>query len=267
MIALYDFNDYRLYLRRTLDESIPARGARSRLAAHLGCQTAFISQVLAEKVHLSLEYAVRVGPFFGLSEYESNFFVLLVHFRRAGSKALRDYYQTQISQILEKRSRVEERIEVRNKLSFEDQAHYYDTWYYGAIHVALSLSKKQTPAVLASLLKLPLGVVQEVLEQLTASGLARRIGGEFGIGEKRIHLNKESPFIRKHHTNWRMKAIAALDLPGKTDLHYSGALALSETDFVRVREMLIETLAKAEPILRDSKEEMVAAISLDWFKL
>ncbi|MGK5081886.1 hypothetical protein WDW37_01180 [Bdellovibrionota bacterium FG-1] len=64
-----------------------------------------------------------------------------------------------------------------------------------------------------------------------------------------------------------MKAIAALDLPAKSDLHYSGALALSEPDFMRIREMLLETLTKAEPILRDSKEEIVAAISLDWFRL
>src|SRR5690242_18289002 len=122
--TVYDFDDYRVFLKAALDQLEPSRGSRSRLAAHLGCQTAFVSQVLAGKVDFSLEHAVRVGAFLGLSQADDYFFVLLVHLGRAGSKTLRDHYLVQIREIRERRSRVEERIDVRRELSFEDQAVY-----------------------------------------------------------------------------------------------------------------------------------------------
>ncbi|MEK6705217.1 MAG: DUF4423 domain-containing protein, partial [Bdellovibrionota bacterium] len=143
---------------------------------------------------------------------------------------------------------------------------YYDGWHYAAIHVALSLQKTQTAAALSSRLGIPLKSVQDVLEFLVKSGLAKRHGTEYGIGERRIHLNKDSPFVRKHHINWRVKSITSLDFPLKSDLHYSGVFTLSESDFVKIRETFLETLEKMEPLLKASKEETVAAFCLDWFK-
>jgi uncharacterized protein (TIGR02147 family) len=265
--TVFDFTDYRLFLKHALETTVPSRGARSRLAHHLGCQSAFVSQVLAGKVDFSLEHAVRIGAFLGLSEAENHFLILLIHLGRAGSRVLRDYYQTQVTEILEGRNRIEERIEVRNELSFEDQAVYYDGWYYAAIHVALSLSRVRTAQALSARLGIPLPEVQRVLDFLVKSNLAKRSGAEYSIGERRIHLKKDSAFVRKHHINWRMKSIVALDFPTAHDLHYSGVFTLTEADFGKVREMLLETLQRSEPVLRASKEETIGAFCLDWFRL
>jgi uncharacterized protein (TIGR02147 family) len=219
------------------------------------------------KVDFSLEHAVKIGPFLGLSEAENHFLILLIHLGRAGNKALRDYYQAQISEILERRSRVEERIEVRNELSFEDQAVYYDGWHYAAIHVALSLSKARTAQQLASRLGIPVREAQKALDFLLKANLAKRNGAEYAIGERRIHLQKDSAFVRKHHINWRMRSISSLDFPSSHDLHYSGVFTLTEGDFAKIREMLLETLQRTEPVLRASKEETIGAFCLDWFRL
>lgn len=263
--TVFDFNDYRIYLKNVLENLTPPRGARSRLAKHLNCQTAFISQVLAGKVDFSLEHAVKIGQFLALSEAENHFLILLIHFGRAGSKMLREHYQGQMNQIREKRSQVEERIEVKSKVSFEDQAHYYSAWYYSTVHVALSLLPIQTPAMLATRLGVPLPRVQEILEFLVKAGMAKRTSKGFTIGHRRIHLGNYSPFIRKHHINWRMKAVNSLDFPSKSDLHYSGVFTLTAEDFSRIREMLLDVIQKSEPIIRESREETLGALCLDWF--
>jgi uncharacterized protein (TIGR02147 family) len=265
--TIYDYRDYRHFLRAALDAHSPRRGARSALARHLACQTAFISQVLAEKVHLSLEHGMKVGDFLQLPPAESRFFMLLLHQGRAGSHALRDYYQLEIARILEQRKQVDERIDVKRELGVAEQAVYYDGWHASAIHVALSLAKSQSAQAISRRLGLPLAKVQEILEFLARTGMARQQGSEYAIGETRIHVKRGSPLVRKHHLNWRLKAMTSLDTDSRDDLHYSGVFTLSREDFGRIRDILLESLERAEPVLRASPEETMGALCLDWFAI
>jgi uncharacterized protein (TIGR02147 family) len=265
--SLFEFSDYKLYLSQVLETTGAKRGARSRLAEALGCQTAFISQVLNGKIHFSLEHSVKISEFIGLSTDESHFFMLLVHLGRAGTKALQFYYQQQIDEVQRKRQFIRERIQIKQTLSKEDQAAYYSSWIYAAIHVLLSVPKFQTRIAVADHLRLSPALVSECLDFLVSLGLATRQGEQFKIGTARIHLGQDSPLISKHHTNWRMKAIQSLDAPPKGDLHYSSVISLAENDAKRVRGMLLEVLEKTEPILKDSKEEAVFSMCIDLFRI
>jgi uncharacterized protein (TIGR02147 family) len=263
----FEFTDYKKFLLHPFDTTGKARGSRSKLAKALGCQTAFISQVLNGPIHFSLEHAIKICEFLGLSEDESHYFILLVHLGRAGNQALRKYYQSQIDEILHRRQVVRERIRVRQGMSKDDQATYYSTWHYAAIHVLLSVPRFQSPSAIAERLKLPFAMVSDCLEFLVSIGLAARQGENFRIGEKRIHLPSGSPLISKHHINWRMKAIQSFELPASNDLHYSSVISLSEKDARQIRSILLDSIEKAEPILKQSNEEAIFGMSMDFFRI
>ncbi|HEY1080196.1 MAG TPA: hypothetical protein VGE46_08860, partial [Bdellovibrio sp.] len=67
-LHLYDFEDYKAYLRHRAEAE---RGVKSALAKALNCQSAYISQVLNENAHLSLEQGDAANTFFAHSEKES----------------------------------------------------------------------------------------------------------------------------------------------------------------------------------------------------
>jgi uncharacterized protein (TIGR02147 family) len=267
MKTVFDFEDYKNYLAQSLDTKGASRGKRSRLAKVLGCQTAFVSQIINGNSHFSLEHAIRINDFLGHNEEESQFFMLLVHHGRAGSRGLKDYYFKQMSQVLKKREIIRERIQVGNNLTEDAQVRYYSCWYYVAVHILLSIPKYQTKAAIAEFLKLSLSAVSDCLGFLVASGLATVTSDRYRIGTTRIHLGQDSLLVNKHHTNWRMRAIHSLDVPSKGDLHYSSVISLSESDGAKVRAILLDAIERTEPILKESKEEAAFCMALDFFKL
>ena len=97
--------------------------------------------------------------------------------------------------------------------------------------------------------------------------LAESPEGKIRIGPVRIHLERDSPLIGRHHSNWRMKAIQALDRPRAKHLHYSGVFSLSQADVEKIRQILLESIEKSEPVLRDSPEETAWVIGMDFFEL
>lgn len=46
-------------------------------------------------------------------------------------------------------------------------------------------------------------------------------------------------FLAKHHANWRLQALHSLDRADPDDLHYSGPMALSEENAIKLRALLL----------------------------
>lgn len=93
-----------------------------------------------------------------------------------------------------------------------DQATYYSSWYYAAIHVAVSVPSLQSREALTQYFGLSGGLVREALSFLTSVGLLEKKGERYTQGVTRLFLGKDSPMIKKHHTNWRMRSIHTLDM-------------------------------------------------------
>src|SRR5262249_54291611 len=126
----YSFQGYKPYLNHVLSPTGSSRGLRSKLAEHLDCQTAFISQVLNGPSHFSLEYALKISEFLSHNEDEAQFFMLLVQMDRAGTHTLKDFYKRQLQQIHTAREKVQERIKVKQGLSEQARETYYSSWHY-----------------------------------------------------------------------------------------------------------------------------------------
>jgi uncharacterized protein (TIGR02147 family) len=267
MGPVFDYRDYKGFLKDNFPVTGAGRGKRAQLAQALRCQSAFVSQVLNGDVHFSFEHMVEIARFLQLPSEESAFLLLLAHHARAGSSALRELYQGQIEAVLKQREIVKNRMKLQEGLKEEQQAHYYKSWVPAALHIALSIPRLRTPEAIARRLRLPLNVVQETLSFLLDSGLAVQTENGYRIGATRIHLGTDSPLLPSHHTNWRMQAIQSFAKKSKSDLHYSGVVSLSHEDREKIREILLSALEKSEQILKDSPEEELFCLTMDFFEV
>jgi uncharacterized protein (TIGR02147 family) len=266
--SVFNFRDYKAFIEEKI-ASFPNKGwgIRSQLAEFMNSQTAFISQVLNGNANLSLEQAEKVNEFFDHTRDESHYFLLLVQYARAGTSTLQSYFEEQMRQILEARLVLKNRLDVKQNLSREDQAIYYSAWYYAAIHILLTIPKYRTPEAMSRYLDLPVQRIIEVLEFLASVGLAEQGQEGWKIGSTRIHLSNDSPMISKHHTNWRMKAIQALEKDRDDALHYSSCISISRENAFQIKSRLIKEIEECKQIIWDSKEEELYGLSLDFFKI
>jgi uncharacterized protein (TIGR02147 family) len=267
MKDLFDYKDYRAYLRNSLPVSGEGRGARAKLAAHLHCQTSFISQVFNDRVHLSLEQAILVSDFLRHSEDEKKFFMLLVHKDRAGTLPLITHYQKEIELILHSREIIKNRIKIETQLQPEDQEVYYSSWHYLAIHILSALPRFKNAHDIAQRLRLPKALVDRCLKFLLERGFVKEFGGALGIGKTRIHLDRHSPLFPRHHSSWRMRSIQAVDEEDRDNLFYSGVIGIAAADYQKLKEILLRAIENTEEIIRDSKEDEAYCIGIDLFKV
>lgn len=267
---VFDFKEYKAYLHAVIaSKPKRGRGVRMTLAQAIGAPVSHISQVLGGSSHLSFEQAEGVNEFLGHTQDEAGFFLLLVQHARAGTPALRRRIEGQIQIVLDKRLILKERLGVKAMLSVEDQAIFYSSWVYGAIHVMLTIERFQSREALSRYLGISSKRVGEILEFLISIGLAvQKENGRFGVGTARIHLGNDSPMISKFHTNWRMRAIRSLEEENANqDLHYSSAITISEGDMSRIKSLLVKYIEEIKAIISDSKEEGLHCFSLDFFRL
>ncbi len=265
--SLFSFSNYKSYLEAKTGAEGTRKGVKAAMAKSLSCQPTYISQVLHGKAHLSLEQAEILNGFFSHSKEEGFFFLVLVQKDRAGTKALREFFQEQIEEALRKRLVLTMRLGPKEVLSEVHQATYYSSWIYAAIHIALTIPELRTRESLASYFNLPVRRITEALDFLQLTGLVVVAKNGFEATKAQIRLGNDSKNILKHHTNWRLQAAEALDREQLADLHYSGVVSLSKSDVVKVKSIFLESIKDSQAVVRDSKEEELCAVVIDFFGL
>ena len=265
---VFSFSEYKEYLEKSLEiRALNEKGQKSKLAEAIGCQPAYLSQVLNGPNDLSPEQGQSANRFLGHNPAESRYFLSLILLSRAGTQDLKNYYRDELKKLRDERLILKNRVNSNRTLSEADQARYYSSWYFAAVHVVTSLGYFPNKDKIAQALGLPLITVVEVLDFLTKIGLLEQKNNEYKQGETNLYLGSDSPFITKHHTNWRVKAIQSLDQKAEGDLHYSGVITCSKDDAKRIHELLIQTVEKIRSLVRESKDETLCAYTLDFFGL
>lgn len=267
-LSVFDYRDYKKYIRERI-KAYPGggHGVQLKLAKSVGCQTAFVSQVLRGNPHFSLEQGIRINKFFGHTKEEGRFFLLLLEFAKAGSFDLKNHFEALIDEVINQRNHLEKRLNAPDRVPDELQHVYYSVWYYAAVHVMLSIPGLRTPEAICASLKLSREKVIHILEFLTQAGLAVVRGGQYEIGSKVLHLSRESPHIFRHHSNWRNRALISIDQNSPQDLHYSNVVTVAQKDVPLIKEEFIKAIEKFRSIVQESREETVQVLSLDFYNL
>lgn len=267
--SIFEYIDYKQYLENwMLAKPGKGRGERSKLAKALKCHSAYISHVLNGMAHLNLEQAEAANKHLKHDAEESHYFILLTLYERAGTGTLKDYFMNQIRVVQERRLTLRNRRDFKQSLSREDQATYYSAWYYSVIDLlAGSSAEFQSPESIAQYLSLPIEMVKGVIEFLLSRGILLTENGQYRLGETKIHLGNDSPMITKHHTNWRLQALHALEQGSSKDFHYSSVVMISRRDLQKIKATLIQAIEEVRSAVKESGEEALFCYALDLFEV
>lgn len=264
---VFDCLSYKEYLIERVGGKRSRSGEKIALARAAKCQPTYVSQVLFGRAHISLEQADRMNEYLHHTKDEGLFFLLLVQKNRAGTKSLEKIFQDQMDSLLAKRLVLTERLGEKTKLSLENQATYYSSWQYAAVHIALTMPGLQVREKLAAFLNISPNRVNDILEFLLQVGLAQELEGIYKTGSAEIRLGKNSSNIIRHHSNWRQQAIESLERESLEDLHYSAVVSLSKEAIGKIKNILLDSIKECTEVIRPSPEENLFCVNVDFFNL
>lgn len=257
----FDYIDYKEFLKSRLP-----RGAQGRLANFLRCQSAFLSQVLRGKPHLSLEQGILVTDYFQMNSQSSEYFMCALELGRSGSVRLKTFFEAKMKKIKLDQLRIESKLEKFEQLDDSSKSVFYSSWKYAMAHVLLSIPKNDQIEYLNRKMGLSEAEIINILEFLRRSGLAEKKTGIWRPTKRRIHLTPEDFLISSHHKNFRTLSLKELEEYKKDSLYFSSVMALSKEDAIKIKTIFIDTIGKVESILTSSSEETVRILCLDFFE-
>lgn len=264
---IWNFTEYRAYLKEKLGAEGSRTGLRKQLAEAIGVHTTFVSQVLKEKGDFSLEQGEAINTFLSHTLDEGEYFLLLLMKDRAGTRELKKRFLDKIEGQRQERLNIKKRLEVQHEISAAERERFYSNAYYGAIHVLTSIPEFRRVEKIAEALKLPREQVQDMADFLLKLGILAEKNGELISGPQHMHLGNDSATILKHHTNWRLHTLQNLRFVQPQNLHYSACLSLSQEDAFRIKEMLLNDLKSYLKVVEKSPEETAYIYSFDFYPL
>jgi uncharacterized protein (TIGR02147 family) len=265
---IFQFSAVKEYLRSYI-EQLPKQGwgEVQRWANHLGVQASFVSQILSGAKSLNVDQALKLSSVLGLQESELDYFILLVEQERAGNHATKEYFAHKV-QALKKESRsLHKRLQKDRALTDEEQSIFYSSWLYSATRMHCSLPGGRSLAELSETLKLSREETGKILAFLCETGLCQKKGNHYVVGFQKTHLEKSSPHIRKHWSNWHVKALGRMDDVQEHELIYSAPFTISEKDFDLFKEEITALLQKLVTRVEKTKPEKVALLNIDFLEL
>jgi len=267
MQTIYNYNDYKEFLNDWVQNRPRAgHGEYRRMALHLGISTTMISQVFKAEKHLSLEMACELGEYLELSEEESEYFLLLVEYNRAGSHKLSKTLLNQIKKRQERARKLENRIKKDIVLDQETKAIYYSSWMYGGVRMLAALKEYNTAEEIAERLKVPRKMVQQILEFMVAHSMINIKNGKLEVGPTKTHLPSTDPLVSRHHQNWRLQGFQKMQMQNEDDFFLTAPIALSKEVADKIRQELPDFITKIQNMVTPSKSEVIRCLNIDWFE-
>lgn len=249
-------------------ERLPKRGRGeiSRIARHLGVSTTLVSHVLSGQKIVTLEQAEALVSYLGLGPLESDFFIYLVQFERAGTINLKAFWRSKLDKLNEDSLRLSNRIDADKQMSEVEKSIFYSTPLYSAIQLFTTVGEKgKTLDEICERFDLARAKAAIMLQFLVECGLCTFENAHYLPGIQKTHLEQESPHLLKHHANWRIRAIRQSEELSKDELMYTAPVSLSKSDFNSLREEMLQFIKHFLGRVHPSPAEEIACFSLDWF--
>jgi hypothetical protein len=194
----------------------------------------------------------------------------LQQFDRAGTQDLKRFYKTKIDSMSKDHGTLAKQVgaSIGTPMNEVQQARYYSSWHYPAIHVLASLPG-QTAGGLAVRLRLPTDRVERVIADLCEFELIERKqpGHVLGIKQWDTHIDEKSPLHLANHLNWRQHCAMAIQMENKADLHYTAIHTLSKADAKVIHARILDLIREARGIVAPSPCEDAVALCVDFYRI
>lgn len=267
MTDLFAATDYRDYLCKIVYAPETKRGYQALLAKAMGCQAAYLSQVLKGKSELTEDQALKAAVFLELSAVGIEYFVLLVRLARASTLALREYLEVRRAEIQREASEVRSRLKSdKPKLDEAKLVRYFSSSIPSTLHVATSSEKYRSVEALAKRFALPEPRVREILEFLEEIGLIEKVGGSWHYANAPLHFPRESPMNIVHQMSRRRQAMQAIEGNSPDNLHFSSVFTADLATVAEIKADLLDYIEKSHAKVHASGTSEVYSMSLDLFR-
>lgn len=268
MISVFEYSNYRTFIKNRFSE-MPRKGygQSHKLANYLAVHTTLVSQVLKGLKTFTLEQASLTCDFLGLTELESEYFILLVQWDRAGNEPLRKILKRQMESLKKNSEQLVNRLHANKKLNDEQKAIFYSDWSYSAIRQLTAIKGFHNLDAIADYFGFSKKQTKVALDFLIRTDLCKEEKGKILIGPSSTHLESTSPWVRVHHTNWRNQALHSMRNEEAAKLHYTAPLTISKDDAIKIREMIVQFLEQVDKVIAPSPSEELRCLNIDWFKV
>ncbi len=264
---IFEYRSYKQCINDwIIEQKSGGHGQLRKMSLHLNINSVVMSQVFRGVRELTLEQALGVSEYIGLTEMERDYFLLLVQKERAANHQLKKVFEKQLQVLNDQAQSLKNRIQ-HQKFTDEDKATFYSQWYYSAVRLVVSIPKFNSISMIAEILNLDRASVAKVVDFLARNKLIVGKDGNLDIGPQVTHIGHDSPFVVRHHANWRVKGLQAMEKTSDSDLYYTGPMALSMEAADKIRKLLIELIEKSTKTASTSDSEVLRCLNIDWFKV
>ncbi|MDO9182634.1 MAG: TIGR02147 family protein [Bacteriovorax sp.] len=227
-MSVFEYHEYKKYVNDWINtQPKNGHGQLRKLSQFLGINSVVMSQVFRADRDLTLEQALSVTQFIGLSSMERDYFLLLVQKERAGTNDLRKVFEKQLDILRASSQALKNRIK-HEEFTNEDRARFYSHWYYSAIRLGVSIPEYGQLSKIAEHLNIERSLVASVIEFLLKNKLIIEKKNKLDMGPQVTHIGHDSPFVNRHHSNWRLQGLQAMEKSYGENLFYTGPMAISQ---------------------------------------
>jgi uncharacterized protein (TIGR02147 family) len=268
-VGLFDSKNYKDFLRKRL-KAMPkeGHGQVTHIARVLRMHPTRLSQILNGHVNLTLEQAGKLAHHLGLTTLETECFLSMVQYERAGTEELRVIFRAQITRFKEQSKELKYRVPKDVALTENQKAVFYSSWAYSAVRLACSVKELQSLDALAGHFDKSRNQMRAILEFLLESGLIVERSGHFEMGPKTTHLEKSSPLALRHHSNWRLKAISRHERLTDSEIAYTCPVSIRREDQAVIREMVMQLIERfLKKVVESDPPDSLACLNIDWFNV
>lgn len=260
-----NLSNYRSFIRAYFDKKAPrGRGEIAKLADFMGVHPTFVSQVLAGTKDFNMEQSYSVADYLELTKVERKYFLLLVQRDRAGTKDLKSYFNAELEEVKSSLLMISKRLKEHRSLSDEDRATFYSSWLYSAIRLYCSVGAGKTLEDICTYFSLDRRRALGILDFLAAKDLIVIEKDRYRMGSQHTHLPSDSPFIVRHHMNWRAKALQRHENMSPEELAFTAPMSISQKDFHVIREKILACIKDTIEVAKASEAEDVVFLNIDW---
>lgn len=265
---VFEYEDYRKLLQDWIKiHASSVYGIKKIIAEKIDCQPSYLTLVLKGERSFSIDQVIGLCEFLELTSEESDYLILLAEKGKAASVKSKNFLTQKIKRIKEKNLNPRRQVAIDFEIAEAAQAIYYSDPIYAIVHMAITIPAFQNIEALAQKFQLSRVKVIQALEFLERYGLVAKRSGLYQPTKKEIFLDKNSIFFKMNHHLWRLKVIEEMKKPSDEGLHFSMVFTLSKQDHQVLKNQLLKTIQEMAGVIRDSKEEELVSICLDYFKL
>ena len=269
MKKIFSYESYKDYI----SDSLASHGlSKSTLASFINAQSSFISQVLNNDKHLSLEYALKVTTFFKLSEIEQDFFIKLVQRDKTKDESVKAFFSEQLKEIIKAQ---DDYILALDGEKVEKETFYElsTRWYYPVIHLLVAGNVANTFPEIQKKLKVRDIYIEQALIKFVEKGYFSEAGGVYSINPDKNFLMFEANTeeLKDFHHMWRLKGLQQLEKNAEEDLFSTNSVRISLEAADKIKQTLLDAHSKAYQSIQDngkSKETCgIYTICTDFYRV